>query len=68
MVFNKLISPCRLILISLYLDNYITSLDFNPNGESVATIDKYGVCLISDLSTNSYHFHLKMKMKNDFGK
>ena len=66
--YNKFISHCRPILIYLYLDNHITSLDFSPNGETVATTDKYGVCLISDLSTNSYRFHLNMKMKKNDSK
>mgnify|MGYP001009311956 CR=1 FL=1 len=51
----------------LYLENLITGLDFNPNGEIAATIDKYGVCLISDVNTDSYRFHLNMEMKNDLG-
>ena len=64
MVFNKFISHCRPILIYLHLDSHITSLDFSPNGETVATIDDHGVCLISDLNTDSYHFHLNMEMMN----
>ena len=62
MVFKKFIYHCRLILIYCYLDNYITGLDFNPNGEIAATIDKHGVCLISDLNTDSYRFHVNMEM------
>lgn len=41
------------------LGDYIASLDFDPNGEMVATIDNYGVCLLSDVTTNNYSFHLK---------
>ena len=53
--------------ISLYLGNYITSLDFSPNGETVATIDKDGVCLVSDMNTDSYRFHLNMEIQNYWG-
>ena len=59
---TNIISHCRLILIYLYLGNYITGLDFNPNGEIVATIDSSGVCLISDVNTDSYRFHLYLNM------
>ena len=65
---NKFISHCRLIFIYLYLGNVITALDFNPNGEIVATIDMYGVCLISDMNTDSYRFHVNIGMKDNFGK
>ena len=41
----------------LYLENYISSLDFNPTGETVATIEHHGRCLISDINTNKYAFH-----------
>mgnify|MGYP003878846771 CR=1 FL=1 len=49
------------MFLSLYQDNYITSIDFNPNGETVATFDKYGKCLIADLNTDSYHSHMDLK-------
>ena len=42
------------------LDDCITSLDFNPQGEIAATIDHFGTCLISDVDTNSYRFHMKI--------
>ena len=44
-----------------YLENVITGLDFHPSGEIVATIDRYGVCLISDINTVTYQFHLGME-------
>ena len=44
----------------LCLDNAISGLDFNPLGTLTASIDKYGVCLISDINTNDYSFHLQM--------
>ena len=44
----------------LYLDNAISGLDFNPLGTMIASIDHGSVCLISDINTNHYSFHLKM--------
>ena len=41
-------------------DNAISGLDFNSLGTFVASIDQYGVCLISDINTNDYSFHLQM--------
>ena len=38
----------------------MSGLDFNPTGEHVATIDKEGVCLISDVNKNDYSFHLRL--------
>ena len=67
-VINQFISHSQPILISLNLGNVITGLDFSPNGELAATIDNYGVCLISDVNTDSYRFHLAMEMKKDNGK
>ncbi len=46
--------------MALHLDNVVTGFDLNPAGDSIATIDKYGVCLISDLNTNNYVFHLQV--------
>ena len=36
----------------------MTGLDFSPNGEIIATSDFSGTCLISDINTGSYRFHL----------
>ncbi len=47
----------------MHLDNYITSFDFNPTGDSIASIDKYGMCLLSDVNTNNYTFHLEVGSK-----
>lgn len=51
----------------LNLENCISGMDFNPAGELVATIDLYGVCLISDINTNKYGFHTVMNMSSEFG-
>ena len=51
------------LLDSSFQEAIITSLDFNPDGEMVATMNQFGVCLISDLSTNTYRFHLDLKTK-----
>lgn len=48
-------------LINLWLENCISSVDFNLNGESVATIDRYGVCLISNLNTDQFSFNLNLE-------
>ena len=42
------------------LGNFIAGLDFHPSGEIVAAIDRYGVCLISDINTSTYRFYLDM--------
>ena len=44
----------------LCLDNAISGLDFDPSGTMTASIDHTNVCLISDINTNDYSFHLKM--------
>ena len=46
--------------IILCLDNVISGLDFNPSGTLIATIDRSGVCLISDVNTDDYSSHFKM--------
>ena len=47
-------------------ENRITGLEINPNGETVATIDCFGICLISDIDTNKYSYHMDMG-NNDSG-
>ncbi len=42
------------------LDNFVAGFDFNPAGDSIATIDRYGMCLISDVNTNDYGFSLQV--------
>ena len=66
-VIKKFASHCRPVLIDWSLDNVITGLDFSPNGELTATIDLVGVCLISDVNTDSCRFHMNMEMKNEYG-
>ena len=39
------------------LESGMSGLDFNPTGEHLATIDKEGVCLISDVTTADCTFH-----------
>lgn len=46
------------------LDNCISSFDFDPQGDSIATIDRYSICLISNVNTHNYGFHLKL---GDYG-
>lgn len=33
----------------------------------MATLDWYGVLLISDVNANNYIFHLKLEKNNDYG-
>ena len=42
------------------LEEIIIALDFNPTGEYVATIDSNGVCLVSDVTTANYRFHVEL--------
>ena len=68
LVIKKFASHCRPVLIYLDIGNVITGLDFSPNGETVATIDCFGVCLISDVNTDSCRFHLSMEITGHNGK
>ena len=43
-----------------YIENAICGLDFNALGTLTASIDEYGVCLISDINTNNSIYYLKM--------
>ena len=45
-------------MVLLLIDNAIGGLDFSPLGTAVASIDKFGVCLISDVSTNDYSYDI----------
>ena len=38
----------------------MSGFDFSSMGTSMASIDRYGVCLISDVSTNGYTYHTKI--------
>lgn len=42
----------------MLIDVCITDIDFNPNGEFAASIDRNGVYLLSDIDTHSYKTHL----------
>lgn len=57
----------RLFFWYIKLDSSITGYDFNMGGEIIAAIAQCGVCLISDVNTNNYSFHLNMDMKNQSG-
>ena len=59
--------PLRIHLTTFYIENVITSLDFNPKEELVATIDRYGTCRISEMNTENYSFHLALEMSRDKG-
>ena len=52
------------ILIILCSENAISGLDFNLLGTLTASIDHYGVCLISEIDTNDYSCHLQIGSKS----
>ena len=54
--------------MELYVGNVLSGFDFNPHGETMATIDYYGLCLISDINTDSYRFHLNLEKLYPYGK
>ena len=67
-VFNKFFPLVASYVVNFHVENVIASIDFNPNGETVATMDYYGTCLLSDVNTDNYSFHLNMEMTNMKGK
>ena len=42
------------------IEQHISGFDFDPLGASVASIDDHGTCLISDIDTNEYRYHIGM--------
>lgn len=53
-------------LLQRRIETWIVTFDFNPSGETMATIDRFGVCLLSDVNTDSYSFHLDMGKQGDY--
>ena len=51
-------------MILLHIDNFISGLDLNPLGTLMASIDRYGVCLISDVITNRSRYHKETSFDN----
>ena len=49
------------------LGNVVSGLDFDPSGDSIATTDGYGNCLISNVDTNHCTFHLKLTESSYWG-
>ena len=62
-LFDYLLSH-QIIMILLLKGNFINGLDLSPLGTSMASIDRYGVCLISDVNTNGYRFHTSLLSSN----
>ena len=54
------------MILSLCIDNSICGLDFSPLGTTVASIDQDGVCLISDLISHDYKYHVKTESESGF--
>ena len=42
------------------IDNSITSLDIDPAGRLIATVDAYGLWLILEINSDSWKFHLQI--------
>mgnify|MGYP000984595776 CR=1 FL=1 len=42
------------------LADVISKIDFNPTGEYVTTINSNGACLVSDVTTVNYRFHVEL--------
>ena len=62
------VSLSEILFFNIYsIENFIAGFEFDPTGEVMATIDRYGVCLISDVNTNicNYDLHLNMDIKMD---
>lgn len=43
--------------------NYLPGLDFDPNGETIAAMDRNEVLVVSDMDTSNVDFHLKIGEK-----
>ena len=49
--------------MSFFQGGHIEGIDFNAEGKLSAMIDTGGVCLISNINTDEYLFHLKLELK-----
>ena len=47
--------------MDVLLENHITTLDFNLNGETIAFMDRYGTCVLSDVNTHNYNLHSSLR-------
>mgnify|MGYP001286709484 FL=1 len=54
-------------LLNLILDSRLTSLDFDPNAELMATIRNNGILLITGVDINNYLFHLSERVNFGYG-
>ena len=64
LIWLLLLKACSLNIVNLLIENVITGLDFDPTGECAATIDRYGVCLISEVNTDFYRYHVNLDTQN----
>ena len=49
------------MILLLRIVHFSVGLDFSPLGTSMAAIDGDGVCVISDVATNDYSYHIDLK-------
>lgn len=40
--------------------DFLTGIDFAPEGTRIATMDGYGICLVSDVDSDDYLFHVEL--------
>lgn len=74
LLINSLFSPIRLFFMSsnlivnksyFFLVNDATCLDFDPDGDFIATMSSDLVCLVSNVSTGSCRFYLPISRKTN---
>ena len=53
-------------MLLLSIGNWISGLDFDPTGKSIAALDQYGTCIISDVNTNCCNLFLDLARKGIF--
>lgn len=53
-------------MLNLHLENWIASFDFDPLGETTASIDRNGICLLADVNTGNCLY--AMEMDSELGK
>lgn len=68
LLFNYCTFQTLMTLKTFSLENVVTGLDFHPDGEMIATIDRYGMCLISEVNTSKCNFHMNMNINGEAGK
>ena len=59
---------CSIYWSHIYLEeNWISSFDFNPTGDTVATFGADTICSISDMNTDNCIYHQKLGERKSLG-